>query len=96
MKGSTVLTECACGRSPIGICIGWHELDEKQYTVRLAAWKKNQAEKDNKEKERNYGKMDKDIYTAYNCISCYAVSVRSVKSRTVCRILPQCPPGYTA
>jgi|SaaInlStandDraft_7_1057024.scaffolds.fasta_scaffold612699_2 hypothetical protein len=48
MKGSTVLTECACGRSPIGICIGWHELDEKQYTVRLAAWKKNQAEKDKK------------------------------------------------
>ena len=46
-----VLTPCACGRSPIGVCVGWHDLDEKQYSVRLAAWKEKQAEKDRRENE---------------------------------------------
>ena len=29
---------CACGRSPIGHCIGWHNLSEDDYRQKLAEW----------------------------------------------------------
>jgi len=31
-------TECACGRSPTGLCIGWHSLDTESYKVELKNW----------------------------------------------------------
>ena len=24
-------TKCSCGRSPNGLCVGWHNLNEEQY-----------------------------------------------------------------
>ena len=26
-----VVTQCACGRSPTGRCVGWHDLTEEQF-----------------------------------------------------------------
>ena len=30
-----VNTQCGCGRSPTGNCIGWHNLTEEQFEIRL-------------------------------------------------------------
>lgn len=30
---------CGCGRSPSGKCIGWHNLSEDEYRIKLAAYK---------------------------------------------------------
>jgi hypothetical protein len=30
-----VVTQCACGRSPTGKCVGWHNLTEEQFERRL-------------------------------------------------------------
>ena len=29
---------CPCGRSPIGKCIGWHGLPEREYQAKLKEW----------------------------------------------------------
>ena len=29
---------CGCGRSPTGECIGWHNLTNEEYKVRLHEW----------------------------------------------------------
>ena len=28
-------TECGCGRSPTGFCMGWHSLSEADYKIKL-------------------------------------------------------------
>ena len=28
-------TECGCGRSPTGFCMGWHDLSESDYKAKL-------------------------------------------------------------
>ena len=25
------MSKCGCGRSPTGLCVGWHKLTEKEY-----------------------------------------------------------------
>lgn len=30
---------CGCGRSPSGKCIGWHNLSEDEYRIKLASYK---------------------------------------------------------
>ncbi len=30
--------QCGCGRSPTGKCLGWHNLSEKDYKIKLAAY----------------------------------------------------------
>ena len=39
---------CSCGRSPTGLCVGWHSLTEEQYKKR-----KMQYEVLEKEKKQN-------------------------------------------
>ncbi len=31
-------TECSCGRSPTGLCVGWHSLDNDRYKAELKKW----------------------------------------------------------
>ena len=31
---------CGCGRSPTGLCIGWHSLTEEQYKEKKIEWEK--------------------------------------------------------
>jgi hypothetical protein len=35
------VTKCGCGRSPTGNCIGWHDLTEEEFQVKLAAYEEN-------------------------------------------------------
>jgi hypothetical protein len=35
---------CGCGRSPTGKCIGWHGLDEDEYSQQLAIYEAKQIE----------------------------------------------------
>lgn len=34
--------DCGCGRSPTGKCIGWHNLTNEEYSVKLAEYNKQQ------------------------------------------------------
>ena len=33
-----VINPCRCGRSPTGDCIGWHNLTNEEFKVRLDEW----------------------------------------------------------
>jgi len=41
------MSVCQCGRSPTGLCVGWHSLTEEQYEKR----KKQYEELDEEEKQ---------------------------------------------
>ena len=34
-------SSCSCGRSPVGRCLGWHDLTEKDYQIELKKFQKN-------------------------------------------------------
>tara|TARA_B100001750_G_C14896903_1_gene297913 strand:+ start:383 stop:502 length:120 start_codon:yes stop_codon:yes gene_type:complete len=36
--------DCACGRSPTGQCIGWHNLSEEEYQKELTKIKEKEEE----------------------------------------------------
>jgi hypothetical protein len=36
--------KCGCGRSPSGLCVGWHSLTEEEYQVRLAQYTQESVE----------------------------------------------------
>jgi len=38
-----VKTQCGCGRSPTGVCIGWHNLTEEQFEMRLQQYNEQQT-----------------------------------------------------
>lgn len=44
------MSECGCGRSPTGKCVGWHAVSEEQYQEKKAAWDAKQALKSEEEK----------------------------------------------
>ena len=33
-----VMTKCGCGRSPTGMCKGWHGLSKEEYERKLAEY----------------------------------------------------------
>jgi len=37
--------KCPCGRSPTGICIGWHRLTEDKYQVKLKEYEQLDEDK---------------------------------------------------
>lgn len=39
------MSDCTCGRSPTGKCVGWHDLTEGQYAEKKAAYEARQAAK---------------------------------------------------
>jgi hypothetical protein len=38
---------CTCGRSPVGHCIGWHNLGEDEFRQALAEWESKVIPKNN-------------------------------------------------
>lgn len=44
---------CGCGRSPTGVCCGWHALTEEAYRHRLDEWQQQQDESDMIEHEKS-------------------------------------------
>lgn len=41
---------CACKRSPTGRCIGWHNLSEADYKIKLQEWHDKNKTPEDKEK----------------------------------------------
>ena len=41
----THMSDCGCGRSPTGKCVGWHNLTEEQYQEKKEAYEAKQAAK---------------------------------------------------
>lgn len=39
------MSECTCGRSPTGKCVGWHGLSDAQYAEKRAIYEARQASK---------------------------------------------------
>ena len=39
------MSDCTCGRSPTGKCVGWHGLTEEQYFEKKAAYEARQTAK---------------------------------------------------
>jgi hypothetical protein len=49
VQGARKMSEdrnCGCGRSPTGLCIGWHSLGEDEYKKALEEWKARENQKD--------------------------------------------------
>ena len=44
-KNPNVKNECGCGRSPTGLCIGWHNLSETDYKAKLAIYEERKKNK---------------------------------------------------
>ena len=42
--------ECPCGRSPTGVCIGWHSLTEEQLVKAKEKWERLLKKKEKKKK----------------------------------------------
>jgi hypothetical protein len=38
------MNKCGCGRSPTGMCKGWHGLTDEEYEAKLAVWKAENGE----------------------------------------------------
>ena len=43
------MSTCGCGRSPTGLCVGWHKLTEEEYKEK----KKKYEQLDEKKKRKN-------------------------------------------
>ena len=39
-----LMGQCMCGRSPTGMCKGWHGLSKEEYEAKLAEHKKKNGE----------------------------------------------------
>jgi hypothetical protein len=39
------MSDCGCGRSPTGKCVGWHNLTEEQYQEKKSVYEAKQAAK---------------------------------------------------
>ena len=48
-----VAGKCGCGRSPTGVCCGWHALTEESYRQCLYEWQQQQDESDMIEHEKS-------------------------------------------
>ncbi|MGB2444169.1 MAG: hypothetical protein ACPIC5_05425 [Candidatus Poseidoniaceae archaeon] len=42
--GMKSMSKCGCGRSPTGMCKGWHGLSDEEYQKKLAEYKAENKE----------------------------------------------------
>jgi len=42
--GGEIMSKCGCGRSPTGMCKGWHGLSDEEYQKKLAEHKNQEKE----------------------------------------------------
>jgi hypothetical protein len=42
--GMKLMSKCGCGRSPTGMCKGWHGLSKEEYEQKLAEYKNENKE----------------------------------------------------
>ena len=39
------MSKCGCGRSPTGLCVGWHKLTEEEYKKKKKKYEELEEEK---------------------------------------------------
>jgi hypothetical protein len=39
-----LMSECGCGRSPTGMCKGWHGLSKEEYEAKLKEYQENEKD----------------------------------------------------
>jgi len=53
---------CGCGRSPTGVCCGWHALTEDAYQQRLAEYRDGEHQKQHQEELDSYRQQAMDLW----------------------------------
>jgi hypothetical protein len=53
---------CGCGRSPTGVCCGWHALTESAYQERLAEYQDSQAQQQKTDELEAYRQQAMDLW----------------------------------
>ena len=53
---------CGCGRSPTGVCCGWHALTEDAYQERLAEYQDSQAQQQKTDELEAYRQQAMDLW----------------------------------
>ena len=53
---------CGCGRSPTGMCCGWHALTESAYQQRLAEYRDSEIQKQHQDELESYRQQAMDLW----------------------------------
>lgn len=61
IKADKNFARCGCGRSPTGMCIGWHGLPESEYQSRLESYVAEEQAKDDDLEE--YKKQAQELWS---------------------------------
>ena len=48
LRGERYMNSCSCGRSPIGTCVGWGNLNEDEYLLSSILWAKKKLRESDK------------------------------------------------
>jgi hypothetical protein len=62
MPRSETAGKCGCGRSPTGVCCGWHALTESAYQERLAEYQDSQAQQQMTDELESYRQQAMDLW----------------------------------
>ena len=62
MPRSEVAGKCGCGRSPTGLCCGWHALTESAYQERLAEYQDSQTQQQKTDELEAYRQQAMDLW----------------------------------
>jgi hypothetical protein len=54
--------KCGCGRSPTGVCCGWHALTESAYQERLAEYQDSLAQQQKTDELETYRQQAMDLW----------------------------------
>jgi hypothetical protein len=57
-----VAGRCGCGRSPTGLCCGWHALTESAYQERLAEYQDSQVQQQKTDELEAYRRQAMDLW----------------------------------
>jgi hypothetical protein len=53
---------CGCGRSPTGVCCGWHALTEEAYQQRLDEYRDSEQQKQRQDELESYRQQAMDLW----------------------------------
>ena len=62
MAKPQVAGKCGCGRSPTGMCCGWHALTEDAYQQRLAEHNDSEIQKQKTDELESYRQQAMDLW----------------------------------
>ena len=62
MPRPEVAGKCGCGRSPTGLCCGWHALTESAYQQKLAEYKDAEIEKQKQDELEAYRQQAMNLW----------------------------------